>query len=160
MRPHCEVVLLVLVVLVPVVLFAGLSITDAEVALLRRQPGGGIDVAVGGVDDAGLAGLDAVLPAGQIPGATVNRRHAHPVCSAGADGRSQSGLLTVSDKTAVPAKVVTAPRHGKGAPSDGPGTPPEPGIAARQDWHSPGSRTRSRGVLRTVPGEDPAELTG
>ncbi len=60
MRPHCEVVLLVLVVLVPVVLFAGLSITDAEVALLRRQPGGGIDVAVGGVDDAGLYGLGRV----------------------------------------------------------------------------------------------------
>lgn len=75
MRPHCEVVLLVLVVLVHVVLVANLSVSDAEVALLRRQPGGRIDVAVGGVDDAGLSGLDAVLPAGQKPGATVDRRN-------------------------------------------------------------------------------------
>jgi len=37
-RPLCEVVLLVLVVLVHVVLVAGLSVTVAEVALLRRHP--------------------------------------------------------------------------------------------------------------------------
>ena len=68
----------------------------------------------------------------------VDGTHAYPVCSAVADGPNQSGLVTVSDETAVPAKVVTVPRHGKGAPFGGPGTPPELGIAARQDWRSPG----------------------
>ncbi len=65
----------------------------------------------------------------------MNGAHAYPPVSAGADGCCRPGLLTVSDEKAVPANVVTAPRHRL---TLRPKTPSDQISRPDSDWRSPG----------------------